>query len=122
MLKDRNHPSTLSPKQRRFVDQLIERFGERASNVKRAAIRIAAMEILGTAYAPAWIVHNKTLRIEEKRAMYDLTVLLKLPVVEPEESPGKIALRERRKAAMEKKAAKAKANEPENKSTEASGE
>jgi hypothetical protein len=78
---DKNQPKSLTSAQRMFVEQLQTRFGERFTLVKRAELKKAAKEILKTATAPAWITRNLKVRIKAKRGMYDLSVLLKLPVV-----------------------------------------
>lgn len=75
-----HHPKTLTPKMRRFLDQLIVRFGDSHTNVKRSALKQAARELLGTLAAPRWITRNMTVR--KTRGMYDLSVLAKLPVVD----------------------------------------
>jgi hypothetical protein len=78
---DRNNPKSLTSEQRMFVDQLVARFGDRYTNVKRKEIRIAAQEILNLVVEPSWITCNKKVRNKEKRGMYNLSALLKLPVV-----------------------------------------
>ena len=80
---ERNQPKSLTPKQRRFVDRLIERFQTSFTNVKRADLKKAAIEILGTKAAPRWVTRNMTVRKKE-RGYYDLSILLKLPVVDSE--------------------------------------
>jgi len=90
---DKNQPKSLTSAQRMFVEQLQTRFGERFTLVKRAELKKAAKEILKTAAAPAWITRNKKVRHKEKRGMYDLSALLKLPVVafdEPKKAKKKI--------------------------------
>jgi hypothetical protein len=82
-----HQPKALTPKMRRFLDQLIARFGENHTHVKRAELKKAACELLGTLAAPRWITRNMTVRTS--RAMYDLSVLDKLPTIDPEDSTGK---------------------------------
>jgi hypothetical protein len=93
VIKARNHPKSLTTKQRRFVDNLIERFGDKSNYVKRGDLKKAAHDILGTITAPAWITRNMTVRIKGDRGRYDLHVLTQLPVTDDviqeqeEESP-----------------------------------
>lgn len=77
-----NHqPESLTPKMREFVDRLVERFGEVGHTyVKRSDLKRAAVELLCIKAAPRWITRNPTVRTS--RGRYDLSVLLKLPVVE----------------------------------------
>lgn len=87
-----NQPKSLTTEQRLFVDQLVTHFGEKHVNVKRSDLLKASKEISGNAYPPAWISRNLKVRSKEKRGRYDLSVLLKLPVVAfKEETPKKKA-------------------------------
>jgi hypothetical protein len=78
---DRNHPKSLTTEQRLYLDQLVTRFGPDVSMVKRADLKKATQEILKIKAAPDWITRNLKCRCEHKRGRYDLSVLLKLPVV-----------------------------------------
>jgi hypothetical protein len=78
---DNNSPKSLTTSQRLFLDQLIAKFGKNANLVKRSDLLKATKEINGLKFAPSWISKNLKVRIPDKRARYDLTVLLKLPVV-----------------------------------------
>lgn len=79
-----HQPKSLTPKMKRFLTQLVERFGDAHTNVKRAELKKAARELLGTLAAPRWITRNMTVRTT--RGMYDLSVLTKLPVVAEEDA------------------------------------
>ena len=81
----KHQPKSLTSAQRMYVEQLQTRFGDRFTNVKRSELLKAANEILKLKYAPGWITRNLKVRNKEKRGMYDLSPLLKLPVVAFEE-------------------------------------
>jgi hypothetical protein len=80
-----HQPTALTPKMKRFLTQLIERFGDSHNNVKRAELKKAARELLGTLAAPRWITRNMSVRTT--RGMYDLSVLAKLPLVQEDAAP-----------------------------------
>ena len=82
---NKNQPKSLTSAQHMFVEQLQARFGEQFTNVKRNELLKASQDILKAATIPAWIARNLKVRNKEKRGRYDLSVLLKLPVVAFEE-------------------------------------
>ena len=77
---DKNHPKSLTTEQRLYLDQLVSRFPD-ITMVKRADLKKATQEILKIKAAPDWITRNLKCRCVHKRGRYDLSVLLKLPVV-----------------------------------------
>jgi hypothetical protein len=77
---DKHQPRSLTSSQRMFVDQLVARFGENHTNVKRADLKVAAKELLSTSTAPGWITRNMSVRSKTKRGRYNLAALLKLPI------------------------------------------
>lgn len=117
-MNERNSPATLTPKQKRTVNQMIERFGDTHKEVKRGDLKKAANEVLSTEYAPAWIVCNKTIQVKDKRGFYDLSILASLPVKEVETKAAakekKLAVVKEKKVpvAVKKTAAKKKAAAP----------
>jgi hypothetical protein len=80
-IENPNQPKSLTTEQRSFVDKLVTRFGDKHTNIKRKELKKASQEILHLAAAPSWITSNMKVRNKEKRGMYDLSALLKLPVV-----------------------------------------
>jgi hypothetical protein len=74
-------PKNLTTEQRLVVDKLIAKLGDKHTNVKFADLRKASFELFNIAFPPAWISRNMNVRNQEKRGRYDLSVLLKLPVV-----------------------------------------
>ena len=80
-IENPNQPKSLTSDQRMFVEQLIARFGDKHTYVQRKELLKAAQDILHITYPPAWISRNLKVRSKEKRGRYDLSVLLKLPVV-----------------------------------------
>lgn len=77
---DKHQVRSLTASQRMFVDQMVIRFGEGHTNVKRADLKKAAQEFLNTSTAPGWITRNKAVRSKSIRGRYNLAVLLKLPI------------------------------------------
>jgi len=74
-------PKSLTTEQRMVVDQLIQELGETHKNVKFSELKKATFKVLKVTFPPAWITRNMTVRSKEKRGRYNLSVLLKLPVV-----------------------------------------
>jgi hypothetical protein len=104
---DKNHPKSLTSAQRMFVDQLQTRFGERFANVKRTELVKASQELLKNSTVPGWISRNLKVRNKEKRGMYNLSSLLKLPIVAFDE-PKKAKKKSTPKAPKAPKAPKVK--------------
>jgi hypothetical protein len=80
-LEKPNQPKSLTTEQRMLVDKLIAHIGERHVMVKRKALHEAVMAVSTLSCIPGWIGKNLKVRHPEKRAIYDLSKLLKLPVV-----------------------------------------
>ena len=74
-------PKSLTTDQRMLIDQLVTVFGDKHTNVKFSDLKKACFDILHVAFPPAWITRNMKVRNQEKRGRYDLSALLKLPVV-----------------------------------------
>jgi outer membrane biosynthesis protein TonB len=117
---DRHHITSLTPKDRRLIDQLKEHFGEDFKKpIKRAKLKAIAAKLTNTQSAPSWITRNTNVRAE--RAHYDLTVLDSLPLAEavekkkkaPAEKPAKVEkpAKQEKPATPAKKKAAAKPKE-----------
>jgi len=88
-IKNPFQPKTLTTEQRMLVDQLVTHLGEKHTNVKFKDLQQAAKDVLHLNFPPGWISRNMKVRNKEKRGRYDLSALLKLPVVAFKEEPKK---------------------------------
>jgi hypothetical protein len=75
-----NQPRSLTTDQKLFLDQLVAKF-EDPTNIKLSELTAVGEEISNRAYLPCWILRNLKLRNKNKRGRYDLSSLIKLPVV-----------------------------------------
>ena len=78
---NKNNPKSLTTEERLFLDKLISKLGEKYTLCKRVEVEKAAQAISGKKFCPTWISRNPKARITNKRGRYDLSALLKLPVV-----------------------------------------